>query len=571
MVIMSEKNKTNFVRLFLCLLLLFVLASCAPSRSFRNNLYRAEKLLGESPDSSILILTVNQPAEATPRHLKARHALLLSMAFQACSDVPSSDSLARYSYEYYWSHGSCSDKMHSANCLAEVEYANGRLTDAILHYHDALSCAVDLRDTRMEGFISQRLGELFALNYDHEEALQYASHAARCLELADEPLSASFSRLDQARQYLALGKTSFAQAIADSLSPSNGFQDAGFDYYLNLLKADICNAKDDEESALSYYHNAMKTGFMLPLTSMAQYLLLIEKRESQSVMDSLAVQMEARVKTGLDSIVYQGVLMEQARIRGNYTQAYQHLTLLSDIQNRTFTSAFSQSVTHALKAYFQEQYRLEHLRRQTQILLMALVILLLTIAMAATIVVLRRRRLRIEQEMSLVETLSRDMELIQNSKKRLDTVVAALVQDKIKSMSRLTETYFSWTDEAVRRREIDEGRSTKEEIISSFRHELKNLRSDRPFLESVEEALNQSQGQIMRNLRADFSGLNPHLPKFKEKDFLFLMLFFAGFSNKSVGFFMDLTDEAVRSKKKRCKQLFLSLPEDQGKQYADLL
>lgn len=552
-------------------LLLAVLVSCSGRWSKWKTLQRIEPIVWENPDSALRALSGFTFDESVPTRVKARHALLTSMAMQGSGIIADSDSAARLAFDYYASHGSSFEKMHAANCLAEIEYEYGRMTDAIVHYHTALRVAVERSDVRMEGYICQRLGELFALNYDHEESLAYALRAQSCLIEAGEPLSAAFSALDRARQYLSLGKISLAQSIADSLSYADNYHDAGFDYYLCLLQANLSTANHDDEAALHYYDCAGKTGYSLPLNSLAGYLLLKQQQGQQSEVDSLMNQLRGRVRTGIDSIVYQGVLMEQSRLSGDYRQAFEHLTLLSDIQNRSYTSVISRSATRALKAYFQEQYLLEHMRRKSQLLALTLVILLLAIAVVISIILLHLRRLRLEQEMSLVETLNRDILLMENNRKRSNSVIASMVQDKIKSMNQLTDMYFSWTEEALQQREVISGRSTKDEIISSFRHELKALRSDTHFLQSIEEALNQSQEQIMQRLRNDFSGLEPSVPKFKEADFHFVMLFFAGFSNKSVGFFMDMTDEAVRSKKKRCKQFFLSLPEGRGVPYADLL
>ena len=212
--------------------------------------------------------------------------------------------------------------MHAANCLAEVEYEYGKMTEAILHYHTALRYAVEQEDIRMEGYICQRLAELFALNYDHEESLSYAERAVSCLTYAGEPLSAAFSSLDQARQYLALGKTTMAQSIADSLSRINSFHNTGFDYYLYLLQANLSTANHDDKAALYYYSCAEKTGYYLPLNSLAGYLLLIQQQGRQSAVDSLLNQMRGRVRTGIDSIVYQGVLMEQYRLKGDYMRVH---------------------------------------------------------------------------------------------------------------------------------------------------------------------------------------------------------------------------------------------------------
>lgn len=552
-------------------LLLAVLVSCSGRWSKWKTLQRIEPIVWENPDSALRALSDFTFDESVPTRVKARHALLTSMAMQGSGIIADSDSAARLAFDYYASHGSSFEKMHAANCLAEIEYEYGRMTDAIVHYHTALRVAVERSDVRMEGYICQRLGELFALNYDHEESLSYARRAESCLLTAGEPISAAFSALDQARQYLALENTSRAWSIADSLSQSNCFHHAGFDYYLYLLKANLSAATHDEKAALHYYDSAGKTGYSLPLNSLAGYLLLIQQQGSQTEVDSLLNQMRGRVRTGIDSIVYQGVLMEQSRLKGDYKQAFHHQMVMTDIQNRSYTSVISRSATRALKAYFQEQYTLERERRKSQILSLTLVILLLGIGVAVSLILLRHRRKRLEEEMSLVETLSHDVQLMEIGKRRSDTVIATMVQDKIKTMNQLTDTYFSWTSEAVQQREMKNGRSSKEEIINSFRHELKDLRSDTRFLQSIEEALNQSQGQIMRRLRADFSGLEASVPKFKESDFHFVMLLFAGFSNRSVSFFMDMTDEAVRSKKKRCKQCFLSLPDGRGLQYAELL
>ena len=549
------------------LLLSVLLVSC----TFRGELRQAEIILAEHPDSALRMLDQMRPSEQALEGVRARHALLLSMAMQGAGKVPESDSAARVAFDYYSRHRDLMRRMHAANCLAEVEYEYGKFTDAILHYHDALSCAVDLQDTRMEGFICQRLGELFALNYDHEESLSYAKRAEECLSFAGESLSAAYSSVDQARQLLALNQLPRARSMADSLLDANRFGDPGYSYYLFLLKADISNEEGNEKEALHYYNCAEKTGYSLPLNSMASYILLIQQQGPQSEMDSLLNRLRGHILTAIDSMVYQGILIEQSRLSGDYERAFLHLTLLSDIQNRSYTSVISRSATHALKAYFEDQYLLERMRRRTQMIALTLVILILAIAVVISIVLLRLRRLRLEQEMSLVETLNQDIRLMEKGKKRSDTVITAMMKDKIETMSKLTDAYFSWTDEAVRLRDEKKGRSNKEDVIRSFRDELKDLRSDKAFLQAIEDALNQSSGKIMELLRNDFSGLDPSVPKYGEADFHFVMLFFAGFSNKSVSFIMDMTDEAVRSKKKRCKQHFLALSDGRGQKYVELL
>lgn len=558
-------------RLFPLIVLGLALLSSCTGHSSRSSLKQAERLLWEAPDSALQLLRENAPAPTASLRFRARHALLMSIALQGTGDISASDSTARVAFDFYSRRRNPEDRMHAANCLAEAEYEEGRLTEAIVHFHEALSCAEDLKDVRMEGFICQRLGELFALNYDHEEALTYARRAASCLKLADEVLSASFSGVDEARQYLALGKVQEAELLVDSLLSENRFANPGYDYYLELLKADICCRKGEAAEALHYYKEAEASGYILPLNSLGQYLLLSEKEGFTRETDSLMRQMRSQLRTGIDSMVYNGILVERETLRGNYYDAYRYMKLFHEIQNRSFTMVISQSATRALNAYFQERYLLEQARRRSQHLLSALIMVLLLILLALSIVMLRYRRLQVEREMSRVEDLVRDIKLLQAGKKQSDSILSTLVQEKIHNMTRLTDTYFSWTDEAIHQRESRMGNIRKEEIIRQFREELMSLRSDEFFLLSIEESLNQSRDEIMRRIRYDFSGLRQGWPKFKDSDFQILILFFASFSSKSISFFMDMTDEAVRSKKKRFKQQFSALPEGAGTEYLEAL
>ena len=498
---------------------------------------------------------------------KARQALEASMELDGSGNIPESDSLARLAYDYYSQFGNTYDKMISEYCLAGAEYAQGDVTGAILHYHDALRHAESIRDKRMEGYICQKMGELYAVNYNHEDAITYSSRATDCLDAVGESLSADFSRVDMARQYVSLGDIDKANAITDSLLSRGEPSDQGLAYFLYLLKADIAVQLGNEEDARHYYAKTEATGYTLPLNSYGNYYFLSDTPKA----DSLMTLMLGSVKSGVDSMVFFEFLTEQSRLKGDYEQAFRNLSMVDKIQDRMYSSIISQSATRALKAYFEEQYIAEQQRRRAQMLTAALVILVLLIVIAVVIVFLRRRRLQIERELSRVEELSRDLRLVRAEAKRSDDIASELVHDKLRSMALLSEAYMNWSDDAVRKRETKQGRTGKEDIILQFRQELAELRSDRNFLSSIEAMLNRTHGGVMERLRRDFSGLNPALPKFKETDFTALILFFAGFSNPAISFYMDLTDDALRSRKKRYKQIFASMPDGDGETYTRLL
>ncbi|MBR1783351.1 MAG: hypothetical protein IJ753_07550 [Bacteroidales bacterium] len=325
--------------------------------------------------------------------------------------------------------------------------------------------------------------------------------------------------------------------------------------------------RGNEQEARNYYNKTEATGYTLPLSSYGNYYFLSDTPKA----DSLMTVMLGNVKSGVDSMVFFEFLTENSRLRGDYEQAYLNLSMVDKIQDRMYSTIISQSATRALQAYFEEQFHAEHERRRAQLLMAALIIMLLLITIAVSIALLKRRRRQIERELSRVEELSRDLRLVRAEARRSDLIVSELVNDKLRSMATLSESYMNWSDDAVRKREIRHGRTGKEDIILEFRQELAELRSDRKFLRSIEEMLKQTQNGVMESLRKDFSGNNPGLPRFRETDFVALLLFFAGFSNPAISFYMDLTDDALRSRKKRYKQVFLSMENERGDTYYTLL
>ena len=57
----------------------------------------------------------------------------------------------------------------------------------------------------------------------------------------------------------------------------------------------------------------------------------------------------------------------------------------------------------------------------------------------------------------------------------------------------------------------------------------------------------------------------------KKYDFELLLLYFAGFSAKSICFLKGLTEASVRMRKTRLKQFFAALPDCQGRDFVNKL
>ena len=344
--------------------------------------------------------------------------------------------------------------------------------------------------------------------------------------------------------------------MADSLLPF--LREPELLYYLYVLKADLCNARKDYAGAQRYYRDIFSLGFSSSLDVVSQCALVEEHLGNHERADSLLSYSFSLVESGIDSIKYYSASHEIHALRGDYRSAWQEVAFASEMQGKAVSAVLLQSVTHAMQAYFEEQYQMERVRRQRAYFLFLLAVLCLMAVIFLSVLTIRRNRQKVLVEMERADALLQDLQEAEMHRQGIDAAISTLVQDKIKSMQRLTETYFSWSDRAITLREEQEGKALREEIIVTFRSELRLLRSDESLIPPIERALNIYNDNLMAHLREDFSGLSGGT-KLKDKDYQLLCLFFSGFSTKSIGFMMDMSDEAVRGRKFRYRQLFASL------------
>lgn len=511
-----------------------------------------------------LLLAGCSPYPVSGPRKQAQEALRQSMERDGSGVRPSSDSLARVAYDYFTRHGKKKERMHASYCLANAEFGLGNSVPAIMHFLEARRWGELCKDRRIQGFACQRLSEIFALHYDHTLALDYATQGTALLDGAGEHLAADYSRADIGRQYLALDRLPEAEALADSLLRSQP-SDTGLLYYLYLLKADICFIKGEDTESAAYFERAGQLGYPLSMISWGNQALLQIRNGSFDEENVLEM-----AQSMVDTIVAYELRKEHCLRQMDYRSAYLALSEENERQYRVLTSLLSSSTGHTVNLFFENQYRLEQAHRRAQrlgYLLLALVLVLL--ALAAFRAAQRRKR-QLAEDMERIEGLTRDLELLQMRKKGAESLVSSLVRDKILSIQALTRTYFSWSDTAVFLRDRNTGRAPREEVIAAFREEIRSLRRDADLIPCIEDALNHTYNQVIARLREQVLGRRFENLKVSERDMAFLSLLFAGFSNKSVAFILDWTDDSTRTRKKYFRKLFKSMGEA-GQEFLSLL
>ncbi len=485
------------------------------------------------------------------------------------SSTSVNDSVARVAYNYYSRHGSLRNRMMATYYLGQAEFDAGQNIPATIHFKQAYDLASRLRDTTYMGFSCLRLSELYSRNLDNNQSAHYEGQAIPLLDHIGDSLAANYSRLHMAGYYMSQGKFDCAESITDSLWTDNPTYWSK-DYYALVVKGNLHFFQEEYDSAWFYYNRVIGMSPSEPIY-FGRLALIAEHQGKRRLSDSLLILSQKGLSTSNDSVNYYSNRSQIAALRKDFETAYRFQSFEYGMQDTIVYHTLARSVTHSMQTYFEQEYQAENAKRKDQgiIFLLSSIIFLSVITIA--LIALKRRREQVVGHMAQMEALEQELQQMRQGQAGAHAVISQLVQDRIKTMSQLADAYLSWSDEAVILREVQHGKALKEDFISEFRKELRTLRDDEHFIPDIESALNSSHNGIMTRIRKDCHGLRNGDIRVNERDFQLLNLFFAGFSNTSVAFMLDMTDDAVRSRKKNLRKVFLSMENGCGNEYLSML
>ena len=503
--------------------------------------------MAEHPDSALNLLLDVKPES---RRQCAKHALLLSMALDKNYIDVTDDSLTLLAYNYYQRHGNTHDKMLSAYYLGVVRQNSGDYLQAALLFDQALTLAKELEDNHNAGLCCRHLSSIHAFNYNHVLALEYSKQAADFFDACGETLSADYARMSVAEQFSRNKEWERAMSITDDiLSKSSN---------LSLLRRALWLKTDLLIIWKEDYNTAMKYLGQIPIRpSKADSLAFYEYKGyllgalgNEAESNRYFLMAESLVDNNIDSLTVLNQKSGVYRIRGDYKKAYDALREATNIQYTEIQKLLGQSVTHAMENHYRESYNTQKERTRQNTIIYSILGVLLLLIILGLILFVRKLHLDRLQDMADIESLNNDLQVLKERNEHFRKASNAVIMDKVQFLHQLSDSYFSWTDDAVKKREKEKGVQTKDEIISRFRQQLGEMRSDRSFVKSLEDAVNASNDNLINHLRTEYKD------KLKELDFNILTMMYSGLSIKSIAFYFRMTEPSIRTRKTRYKHLF---------------
>ena len=545
-------------------LIAFCLNSCTWIKT-KHVLTTAETLMADCPDSALSILIDIDSSVLRTRPMQAKHALLLSMALDKNYIDIADDSIISIAYNYYQNHPTKREKMLSFYYSGVVKQNAGNTIRAAIDFNQALSLAKELNDNHNAGLACRHLSTIHSLNNNHQESLRYSYQAVSFFESCGESLSADYSRTMSAMQLLRAQQWNESISIIDDVLSRNTFQP--LIHNALMIKADaLIWGRQDYIKALECINKITVGKHYSDTLIYYGYKGLINAALGRTA-DSKDCFDIARsfIRDAADTLTLYDQLSRAYRIQNDYKNAYNFLLTATDIQNKQIIKVLGQSVTGAMEQWYRESYNTQKERtRQNTIIYSILGVLLLLIILGLILFV---RKLHIDrlQDMADIESLNNDLQVLKERNEHFRKACNAVIMDKVQFLHQLSDSYFSWTDEEVKKREKRYGIQTKDELISVLRQQLGGIRTEKRLIISLEEAVNSSNDNLIQRLRTEYRN------KLKEEDFSTLTLLYSGLSVKSIAFYLRITEPALRTRKTRYKHLFEENPTPSSEEFIQRL
>ena len=232
--------KHCFLKLSLCLSIITTLISACGNSELMSKLEDVESYLSEAPDSALSVLDSIPEESLSSGKLRAKYALLRSMALDKNYIDVTSDSIIRPAVEYYSRRGSADERLKTGYYRGMVSYYAGDIDSAMKYFVEAESSEKRATDNSMKGKLHRMKQVVYAKLFLINEALKEEKLASRYFLLSGEKIPAFNSDINIANLFMRLGQKDSAKVylkkcgeVADSLPGEQRWL-----YYSNTLEYD---------------------------------------------------------------------------------------------------------------------------------------------------------------------------------------------------------------------------------------------------------------------------------------------------------------------------------------------
>ena len=529
------------------------LQSCMDRTSIEDRLTRAESFMSDNPEQSLDILKSVCRDSLSTRRIRARYALLYSMALDKnCIDI-ASDSIIAPAVKYYRHHGTADDKLKANYYLGRVFSNAGNYQEAIKAYTMALDNSAESSDYYAIELVNSAISDICSINNNFDSALEYSRRAYRYAELAGDSLgvwilngrvAATYADTRDYHTADSLYSIFLAQPIKDTVEYC--------DNLMNYARTLVLRENPDEKKYIDIFDRVSEDfDYRFDAYDLCVYAYCKEISGEHEYADSLMEHVTA--STGASDIVDIWNYRIQKH-RKNYGVALNLFENTIMRQDSIVLATLRQSLTASQKDYYSEKSkRLEQENKKIEYMYIALSLLLIIILLSVMFFFYRSKailsgrmdemaniqeliRIRLVEKEQEITSVNRKLEDESHELKDLRMEYYEMFKGQYKILDELCAAYFSPSKKNLKDRIYDEVKRNLSLVIDDEKNQTE-----------FEDKINLCLDGIMTRLRKD-------LPGYRETDYRFITFLIAGFSPKTIACIMGYTVGTVYVKKNRLKE-----------------
>ena len=196
----------NILTVILTILITIAICGCYEKRAISDTFSRAEQLMDVQPDSALLLLKDIESKNLITNEGKARHALLLSQAYDKNYIDLTNDSLINIAVEYYADSNDKERYFTSLYYLARVQYNRNDYVNAIITLTQAEELSQYIKDNYKLGLLYGWIGHIYNDVFDATKSLTYYKKAKNFYNLCNNEYLEYDKILSMADAYYKLEK-----------------------------------------------------------------------------------------------------------------------------------------------------------------------------------------------------------------------------------------------------------------------------------------------------------------------------------------------------------------------------
>lgn len=550
-IICIDPAMRKFYLLSFLLTFMFFINSCNDRGGMEVKLSRAETFITDNPDMALKVLDSLDVEELSTRRLRARYALLYSIALDKNYVDVKDDSIIAPAVRYYARHGSADEKLNSLYYYARVQYNAGDYNPAMVTLMEALSLLDSSSSLRTCALVHNLFALIYNRSYMFQDALEYMEKAhdfaVRCgdNELADLFLYRSAQLYNNLKRY-DKAEELYVQVLGNRRIDEKIMAEVMCSYAHTLLLKD----EPDYSSSVRWYEKALAiTPAFHDANHWGAYAYALKMTGNENSSENLFSQLSAmsnddRIKHIYDSWTQMALVADK-----NYEDAYAVLAAVLPYQDSVLRSQLQNSAAKAQRDYWIVQNDKTLKEKQLSGAVLSLTVLLMIFVVLILCIVYKKRMMTVQTEKELLygmsETIRNQMDSLRThmneSEEKLKSIRREYImtyKSQFNTLGELCETYIKSADY----------KDSHKMVYDKVKSMVKQISGDESGQRSLEDMIDRSLDNIMKHSREDF-------PSYSEVDYRFVSYMIVGFDATTLCMILGLpSKDAVYMKKMRIKK-----------------